>query len=409
MQAARTHISRNIAAVLLLGVVGLSSLMGGALATGEAVIPAVSVDATEGNGQRKLVVGPDGSMYIIYAAPLEGTVAIVVSRSDDGGSSWKRDAVLSRPGIRAALGSLAFDTSGTLHASWVDYETVGQVWYASRTDTWSESEKISPGPEYAGFPVIVTDRGGVHVLWYGAKPDLSYRHGSLYEIRHTYLTESGWSEPDLVSIGSFDALNPTIAAGPGGSVVAAWYQRSGDLYRANVATWTGSGWDVPKTVSTVAGNAVAVSMDVGPDGTVHLIWQQFRGDIPGIAYAASRDGSWSDPVFVADGPAATPVIGAEANGRVVAAWSTEDGVAIRRRDGSWGSPVVVGDGDYPTLLPGDPVYVMWTRPRGGGFELVFAEAVFPGGPTAVVIIAIVVLALGGLGGVAVLLRRRAPR
>ncbi len=372
----------------------------------EVLVEEVTGEATLGNGQRKVIRHPSGALYAIYSAPLQATDAVFVARSEDGGTTWREEELLSRAGIRAGLGTLELDAEGRLHAGWVDYETVGHVWHAVRTETWSVPEKISPGPDYAGFPAMVADRRGLHVLWYGAKPNSAYSHGSEYEIEHTYLTASGWSVPDLVSVGSFDALNPTAAAGPDDAVVSAWYQRSGEVYRTNVARWDGTGWEVPKTVSPPTDNAVAVSMDIGPEGTVHMVWQQFRGDIPGIAYAAFRDGEWTDPEVVAAGPAANPVVASEADGRVVAAWSTGAGVEARRRNGSWSSPIVLGAGDHPALLPGDPVHVLWTRPRGNAFELAFAPATFPSGPSGLVIAAIaVVVVSGGL----LLLRRRKPR
>jgi len=183
------QISRWALVVLVAFSMGSSLHTGGALNASETVVSDVLSDATHGNGQRKLVVSPDGTMYIIHTAPLDGTAAVVVSRLDDAGTSWERDAVLSRHGITAGLGSLSVDAAGTLHAAWVDYETVGQVWYAERTgDVWTKSVKISPGVIYAGFPVIATGGGAVHVLWYAAQPDDSYRHGSLYEIRQTTRT-----------------------------------------------------------------------------------------------------------------------------------------------------------------------------------------------------------------------------
>lgn len=205
--------------VLVLGTMGPTLLAGTALAADETVLPDVSIDATDGNGQRKLVTGPGGTMYIIFGAPRDGASTMMVSRSEDAGSTWELDAVLSRPGIRAGLGSLAFDSFGTLHATWVDYETVGHVWYAARTaGTWTESAKISPGLDYAGFPVVVAGRDTVHVLWYAAQPDDAYRHGSLYEIRHTSQTAQGWTEPVLVSVGSADSLNPSAVTDQEGYV-----------------------------------------------------------------------------------------------------------------------------------------------------------------------------------------------
>lgn len=362
---------------LIVGVITIGLLLqsGGARATSETVIPDVSIVATDGNGQRKLVEGQDGSMYIIYVAPLEGTDAIVVARSDDTGSNWERDELLSRPGIRAGLGSLAVDAVGTIHATWVDYETVGHVWYAARTgDTWTESIKISPGTYYAGFPVVVAGRDTVHVLWYSAPPDESYRHGSRYEIRHTYRTPQGWTEPVLVSVGSDDSLNPSAVADRQGNVHGAWYQLDDQSYRVNHSVWDTKRWTEPDAISPTDLNATQVAIDIAPDDAVYLVWGQFQAGVPAIAFARLDGDGWSAVEFLTQGPAADPVLTTDSEGNAVVAWSAGDQIVARRFDGErWLPPEDLGRGASPTFASSERVMMAWTRPAGAGYELVVSD------------------------------------
>jgi hypothetical protein len=358
--------------VFILSALGLALLTGCGQSGDESVISEVSAGATTGNGQPKLVTGPDGTMYIIYVAPRDGTEAAIVSLSDDGGSTWAEETVLSRPGIPAGLGSLAFDEAGTLHATWVDYETVGHVWYTSRTDTtWSDGVKISPGPTYAGFPVVAVGSDAVHVLWYAAQPDDRYDHGSLYEIRDTSATPEGWTDPVLVSAGSDDALNPSAVGDQEGNIHSAWYQIDDQIYRVNAAVWDGGLWTVPDALSPSSSNGKQVSIDIGPDGTVYLVWGQLRDELDTVAFARQTDGSWEDTEYLSEGFASNPVVGIDAESNVFVAWASDNKIILRRWDGSeWTPPEEVGGGGSPTLASGDPVTLAWTRPTSAGYELV---------------------------------------
>lgn len=405
MQLARITVQISRYALIAV-VLGLSLFAGGALAAGETVIPDVSVDATHGNGQRKLVTDSDGSLYLIYAARLDGADAIVVSRSDDAGSSWEQDAVLSRPGIRAGLGSLTFDSFGTLHATWVDYETEGHVWYAARMDsTWTEGSKISPGPSYAGLPVVVPGRDSVHVLWYAVQPDDSYRHGALYEIRDTSQTLQGWTEPVLVSTGSADSLNPSAVADQRGNVHSIWYQIDGQNYRVNYAVWDGKRWTIPDAISPTDANVTQASIDIGPDGTIYLVWGQLDAGATRVAFSRLAEGSWSDPEFLTEGSGEDPVLATDSEGNVIAAWSADDEIIVRRwESGEWRSPEMIGLGISPMFASGEPVTIAWTRPVGTDYEIVVTDLPGLGGTSLVPLL----LGVGALVVIlaALMLRRR---
>jgi hypothetical protein len=273
------------------------------------------------------------------------------------------------------LGSLAIDEDGTLHATWVDYETAGHVWYANRSGaTWTDGVKISPGRAYAGFPVVVAGRDAVHVLWYAAQRDDRFRAGSLYEIRDTSAMPEGWTDPVLVSTGSNDALNPSAVGDQEGNIHSAWYQFDNRTYRVNTAVWDGQSWTVPDAISPISSTAKQVSIDAGPDGTVYLVWSQLRDDLNAIAFTRETNGSWEDTEYLSERFSSDPVVATDAESNVFVAWVSDNKIILRRWDGTeWGSPEKIGVGTSPTLASGNPVTIAWTRPTATDFELVVTQ------------------------------------
>lgn len=334
-----------------------------------------SSEATNDNGQRKFLQTEEGTLELIYGQLENEVDQIFVTSSDDEGSTWADPIRLSRQEIPARLGSLAEDPDGRLHAAWVDYETVGHVWYAVREDgVWSNAAKISPGPFYAGFPVIAAEANRIHLLWYASVPDENYDVGSRYEIIHLLNSEGTWGRPTVVSVGGLDALNPTVAQDRAGVVHTAWYERTVGRYQAHYAFFDQDDWRTPAVISPDTSNALGVAMDIGPDGTVHLVWEQFAEDGPEVHYSALANDRWSEPQILASPPAVDPVIASDDDGRVFAAWSDRSAIYTSElQDGSWMAATTLGPGTHPTLASGERVRIAWTRPDGTGHEVVTAS------------------------------------
>ncbi len=387
-----------------------------------AVAPAMG-NATEDNGQHKLARAPDGSLYLVYSAPsTEGGVAssskyapaspvaeaVFVARSDDDGATWQVETRLSRRGVAARLAAVAAGPDGRIHAAWVDFEDVGHVWYAVRENgVWSPGAKVSPGPFYAGFPALAVSDDAVHLLWYAAPPDPETRHGSAYKIEHIFDRGDGWSDPVLVSTNSRDALNPAVVRDRNGVVHTAWYQLGLNTYLTHYATWDGERWAVPRPVSPLEGNATGVAMDVGADGVVHLVWEQVTGDTLGVSYSRLAGGSWSEPEVLSEPGGTDPVVATDGDGRVFAVWSRVGVIEARLWDGEWGEVTDLGEGAHPVALPGAEPLLAWTRPAGGGHEIVVGPlGVLDGGSSAVAVGAIVAAVLAVILAIAVAWRRR---
>ncbi len=331
----------------------------------------VSPDATIDNGQRKLARTTDGTLYLSYSAPRDGVEQAHVSFSLDQGQSWKPEITLGQKGIWSDLPTLAAGDNGRLDAAWVDYVSVGHVWHASMQDgVWSEPEKISPGPHYAGFPAMVIAGGEAQVVWYASPPAEDRDHGSAYEIHHTTGSSGVWSEPTILSSNSEDALNPSIALSPDGSLEAAWFQIVSSTYGAQHATFWQGVWTLPDLISTRSQTATGVSIEVGAGGTIHLVWEQTDGISVGVAYSRYDGNGWAAQEAVSSAFSQDPVVAVDDEGRVYVLWSEEDRIKGRVWDDGWSAPSDLGPGTNPSLLSGDRVLAAWTRPAADSHEVV---------------------------------------
>lgn len=360
-----------------------------------------SADATSDNGQRKLARVDDTTLYLAYSAPNDGVEQAHVSTSLDGGQTWKPEIVLGQPGIWSDLPALASGSNGRLDATWVDYTSVGHVWYSSmQNGEWQTFQKISPGPHYAGFPVIAIDGTTPNVAWYSAPPSEETQHGSEYEIRHTMLDGGEWTEPELLSTSSQDALNPTMALGTSGVLRVAWFQDTIDVYGIHVSSLEDDGWTTPDLLSTPEQTATGVSIEVDSVGRSHAVWEQTADGAIGVAYAMQIGRSWQSMEILASRGARDPAVAVDGEDRVYVLWSQEGQIVGRVMDGGWSDPVDLGQGTNPTSLSGETVLAAWTRPAAGSHEVVTSPlrlvSSSPGQDLAAWALAVVALASGAL-------------
>lgn len=356
---------------IVLGVVAF--LLPGARLGAEPIVAVrgVSPDATNDNGQRKLARTSDGTLFVAVSAPIDGVEQAQVHFSLDGGANWKPDLVLGQDSVWSDLAALAAGPDGRLDAAWVDYTTVGHVWHASRIDgSWSTQEKVSPGEDYAGFPAMAITSEGAHLLWYAVVPGADTSHGSSYDIEYVNDSSRGWSDPELLSTGSDDALNPSLAKGPDESLSAAWFQVVNDTYGAHFASRVAGEWTSQVTVSPLAQQATGVSIEVDGEGTTHMVWEQMEGDQLRVGYSRHDGSSWSEPVLLSDGFSSDPVVAVNDDDEVVVLWSEEKVIKGKHWTGSWSGVSEVGSGTNPSSLSGQPAMAAWTRETDAGYEVV---------------------------------------
>lgn len=231
----------------------------------------------------------------------DGATQIKIARSRDGGRTFSAAAALQQPGAAGERGwqALAVDRRGTAHAIWLDHRGLAG----------GAAKAAGHQGEHDG--VATAQRSGLY-----------------------YSSQSGGpaTERELFK-GVCYCCKTALAAGPDGSVFAAWRHVFAGNYR-----------DMGFTVSRDGGKTFAPLVRVNQDGwsingcpddgpamavddrgAVHLVWPTVSGGVEGaLLYAVSRDGkSFSPPARVPTlgGPKPShPQIAVNGAGQIVIGW-----------------------------------------------------------------------------------------
>jgi hypothetical protein len=240
-----------------------------------------------------LAVEPDGTVHVTWEVRDSyggsGTDTDIFYRQKPGGGSWSAIELVSSESSGDSLDPcIAVDPSGTRHISWRDetnYAGCGtdtDVFYKQKPagGSWSTTEIVSTeSTNYIQYHALAVDAGGaVHTAWQddtnyggsGTDRDIFYKQKS---------TTLGWLAAEIVSQESTsDSWTPALAAGPGGTVHAAWrddtdYGGSGtdaDVFykKRSGGSWTSA--EIVSTESTDGSYFPAITVD--PDKTVHVTW-----------------------------------------------------------------------------------------------------------------------------------------
>lgn len=112
--------------------------------------------------------------------------------------------------------------------------------------------------------------------------------------------------------------------------------------------------------------------------TIHVVWQGRMGDgTAGILYASKpKQGAWSAPVEISDGPSISPALAVDAENAVHAVWVQASDIfyAFKPSGGSWETPVVNLSGSPATASSepdiavgaGGTVWAAWAGDNPGG-------------------------------------------
>jgi uncharacterized repeat protein (TIGR01451 family) len=267
----------------------------------------------------------------------------------------------------------ATDSQGGVHVAWINWDNGYSIYYAHRLPdgTWLPTELVAQ-PDY--FPL---DRIRIAVDGYqNVQMLISGDSGNYYTWRDsggnwstlTVVYSSGWLTGMIVDDSS--TLHALISQG------------SGLLYARRIH---GGGWEI-ESVPNVGWLSTA-SFAIDPQGRVHLVWtiQDYTGSR--VMYTLRHsDGSWSDPVSIAQADFAYSVdIILDSAGAPHTIWGEGNDVnrlhySHMNPDGSWTAPFDFSGGTsayHFSLMMDDQdmVYVVWndTRWEIGAQAIYFAQ------------------------------------
>ncbi len=213
------------------------------------------------------------TLYLTYkqlGALLNGTVSIVVVRSDDGGLTFPQITQVTTPvsGVQPGdQGNIAVDpNNGNVYTVFFD-QTSTQVWIARSTDggVTFDLKLVYQGP---------ADTSLAHVFSAVAVDDGSNLHVVFSDGVNTYLTTSQdmgatWSHVVRVNNGASTrtAIQPWVVAGDAGKVDITWLGSSSTNFMDSSAQWQvfiAQSQNDLASVPTFAQNSVTGVVHVGP-------------------------------------------------------------------------------------------------------------------------------------------------
>jgi hypothetical protein len=177
----------------------------------------------------------DGKLFVSWRNVFPGDVRdVVVSRSDDAGTTWQepvrpREDGWVYPGCPHAGPAMALGPDGAIHiAWWTGKEKEAGVWYAKSTDG---GKSFTPAPIAIGersqpshVQLVVTAGDQVYLAWddgHGARPVVMLRRS--VDGGATWLAAQALSDPATAS------TFPVLAL-LGDSVAVAWSQKSAEAH-----------------------------------------------------------------------------------------------------------------------------------------------------------------------------------
>jgi hypothetical protein len=192
-------------------------------------------------------------VYVVWAV-FNGvnTVEVFFSKSVDRGQTFSKQVRITPPNVVGPAVTYVYpsvDAAGNLYVSVAAFKASGsadaELWVARSTDDGNTFTWFDTGQRATGTPTCclpnTTFRDGI-LENFAASPTypghlyLTYEDwdGTQFDTKFTQSTNGGatWSAPvvvnDATNSGTTDQFQPSVAAGPGGAVAVAFYDRRAD-------------------------------------------------------------------------------------------------------------------------------------------------------------------------------------
>lgn len=272
--------------------------------------------------------------HMVWLEQKPGAREVVGLRFDLRSGVTSEIETISEPERGAADPALAVDVDGHAHVVWSEIESGHPVLrYRQRGGgTWGPIESVPTTTGSAYCPDLASDvTGHLHLAW---QQGLANGSAAMYARRSA---DGTWSAPEMVS-------EPQTGWYTGAPVVAAaedrvwvvWAETDGRVGHVEARLRTGGvggrareHWSSALRPSSDKAVAEQPSAALDPWGTLHLLWlekhEQGQKMLTAILYASLAPGdtafAWPRPLTLeGTGPFDTPVVAADASGRVFAAW-----------------------------------------------------------------------------------------
>ena len=279
-----------------------------------------------------LVVDAAGNVAALWGQPAAGpagTVTLHAAIRPAGAAAFGPPEQVPTPGASVLDTALAADGAGNFIAAWS--QATGGIGSPSTAfvsirpvgGPWGAAETLSAPGDHALVSEAAGAGGRVAVVWTAASLGTAQR---TVRLRERESAGGTWTAERVVSSAEGQILVPSVAMGPAGDALAAWFAASttGPVVQAAFRP-AGGEWAPPETLGPGGGFSLPPKAVVEPDGTASVVWvdHQAGGVIarvraPGGGFGAAQAVS-AQGVPVSPLPAGLAATGPD--GGVVVVWA----------------------------------------------------------------------------------------
>lgn len=342
---------------LLLLAAGLACLvLSGNASAAPAWLPPVQLAGPGGEATPDVAMDPAGDAVAVWSAPGDAGYDVRTSTHRPGPTGWTAPDLLATS-EGAAFPHVVLDAAGDALVVWTQWHdgvpTLTSSQRRAGETAWGPAQTIADSPGAAPTASLAVDSAGDAVVAWVEYSDAD----TILRVSYRPASSGTWQAPVTVPAGLVQTA--AVAIGADGQAVLAWSKftssESGIRYVVSAASGSGGTWSAPVDLVSSPGFVAGPDVTVDGHGAATAAWSELDGGND-VVWAASRPvaGTWQAPVRLsfADGNASDPDVGSDANGDVLAVWSTPSDAesSFRPAGGDWTRPVVV-PGSGPEAQP----------------------------------------------------------
>jgi len=244
--------------------------------------PARSITVNSGDSwQPAIAVDSSRNPHLVWRDDTDGNSEIYYKKSKDGGATWTSRRRLTWTSGYSGLPDMAVDSSGYLHAVWMDYAAGNvEIYYRKSTDggvTWALSRRLTHNSGYSVFPAIAVDSSGnPYVLWEDDTP-------GNYDIFYRKSPDGGfsWTSSKNLTWTKLMSYDPAITVDPSGNLHILWEEY---IYRPSwpddpfpevcykKSTNGGVTWTAYEYITGTSTGSSQSAIAADSSGNLHAVW-----------------------------------------------------------------------------------------------------------------------------------------
>src|SRR5882762_5425796 len=275
----------------------------------------------------RIATDTHGSINVIWEDDTPGNLDVMFSHSTDGGLTFSTPINVSNDPADSSGLQIVADTSGNLLVAWENDTLNLAIMFSRSTDggvTFSTPARVSASAGAAVSPQMAVDPGGnISVVWV----DVTFAHS---DISFSRSADHGatFSTPKSLSNNIGSSASPQVTVDLTGNINVAWENNGPgnfDIFFSRSAD-KGTTFSTPKNLSNSLGQSRSPQIALDAGGNINVVWtDNTPPDVsPDIFFVRSSDGgttfSTAQNISHNSGSSSNPLLTVDAGANINVAW-----------------------------------------------------------------------------------------